>query len=529
MNEDGHTDVASAKRKLKTSVEDIKDIYSKLKGMSDEESLPSWWTDKITLSSNYLDKARDYITNPNESVSEGSFKTTLRPQKKDINKMKVRFKSDPRRVYTLKSVKTGRVGGTSYMFAAPGNRKEHFTPKTWDLANKKGWLSLESVNERKNPKREKTKKSFLKNLQKTEKTIRRIKQFAKSNQWGPISNFVEDDLVYDMTALKNDIDTIISLPIDESVNERSAISLNLWIKEFERLAKKNRMKPVDFIKKHISKRKGMDNQVVKDVLKHFQKKESVNEGSLDWEKNFKWANEKELKVIAKVVHMSNGIAPVIKMSKKKDFKPFIKKAAQKGLGESVNEAYKKIGKKVIKYKDKTGSWNWDIESGIDTDVLDGKTPKIMINYQHKDEKGFPKSGGNFFWLKEKDGTPYTPQKAKAFLNKIAKKNTIEKFLDSIKPSGAGNLVVYKGGKFVRESVNEAVEPTGNIKKVLDVAKNKQAKKIGGTLVDLTTSSMMTQVWDKVNDSSKEKMNKMNTKQLIRLILKLWDRMGTPRV
>ena len=126
------------------------------------------------------------------------------------------------------------------------------------------------------------------------------------------------------------------------------------------------------------------------------------------------------------------------------------------IKESVNEAYKKIGKKVIKYKDKTGSWNWDIESGIDTDVLDGKTPKIMINYQHKDEKGFPKSGGNFFWLKEKDGTPYTPQKAKAFLNKIAKKNTIEKFLDSIKPSGTGNLVVYKGGKFVRESVNEAL-------------------------------------------------------------------------
>ena len=71
MNEDGHTDVASAKRKLKTSVEDIKDIYSKLKGMSDEESLPSWWTDKITLSSNYLDKARDFIMNPTESVNEG--------------------------------------------------------------------------------------------------------------------------------------------------------------------------------------------------------------------------------------------------------------------------------------------------------------------------------------------------------------------------------------------------------------------------------------------------------------------------
>ena len=93
---------------------------------------------------------------------------------------------------------------------------------------------------------------------------------------------------------------------------------------------------------------------------------------------------------------------------------------------------------------------------------------------------------------------------------------------------------HLAGKFIetflkQESVNEAVEQHVNFKKFIYFEKNKQAKKIGGTLVDLTTASMMTQVWDKVNDSSKEKMNKMNTKQLIRLILKLWDRMGTPRV
>ena len=81
----------------------------------------------------------------------------------------------------------------------------------------------------------------------------------------------------------------------------------------------------------------------------------------------------------------------------------------------------------------------------------------------------------------------------------------------------------------QESVNETIEPQGNIKKVLDVAKNKQAKKIGGTLVDGTTANLMTQVWNKVNDRSKEKMNKMNAKQLTNLILKLWDRVGTPRV
>ena len=277
------------------------------------------------------------------------------------------------------------------------------------------------LNERKNPKREKVKKDFKTSLKFAKGVIRKIDTFMKSDDWGVVDGFVTNkrtglaSIVKDMEKSMNQI---IKLPVDESVNEadvsalkakmakqmdmvkkhresmkkhsgkdkdkadralarmkaaqakvddtqdkiigikkesvneRSAISLNLWIKEFERLAKKNRMKPVDFIKKHISKRKGMDNQVVKDVLKHFQKKESVN---------------------------------------------------------------------------------------------------------------------------------------------------------------------------------EAVEPTGNIKKVLDVAKNKQAKKIGGTLVDLTTSSMMTQVWDKVNDSSKEKMNKMNTKQLINLILRMWKAMGTPRV
>ena len=105
----------------------------------------------------------------------------------------------------------------------------------------------------------------------------------------------------------------------------------------------------------------------------------------------------------------------------------------------------------------------------------------------------------------------------------------QKFEKARKANGEQLGYTLTGTSDIKESVNEAVEPTGNIKKVLDVAKNKQAKKIGGTLVDGTTANMMTQVWDKVNDSSKEKMNKMNTKQLINLILKLWDRMGTPRV
>ena len=66
LKEDGHTDEPSAIRKLKTSIEDCQDILKKLESMQ-EEPLPSWWTDKITLASNYLNKARDYLLNTDET------------------------------------------------------------------------------------------------------------------------------------------------------------------------------------------------------------------------------------------------------------------------------------------------------------------------------------------------------------------------------------------------------------------------------------------------------------------------------
>ena len=95
------------------------------------------------------------------------------------------------------------------------------------------------------------------------------------------------------------------------------------------------------------------------------------------------------------------------------------------------------------------------------------------------------------------------------------------FVKEIFPKGAGRKI--------SKAMQKGIEPQGNIKKVLDVAKNQQSKKIGGTLVDLTTANLMTQVWNKVNDSSKEKMNKMNAKQLTNLILRIWKGVGTPRV
>ena len=119
-----------------------------------------------------------------------------------------------------------------------------------------------------------------------------------------------------------------------------------------------------------------------------------------------------------------------------------------------------------------------------------------------------------------------------WMNKIAiSKTYMNSARDYMKnPNESVNEIFPKGaGRKISKAMQKTIEPQGNIKKVLDVAKNKQAKKIGGTLVDGTTANMMTQVWNKVNDSSKEKMNKMNTKQLINLILRMWKAMGTPRV
>ena len=69
VNEDGHTDVPSAIRKLKLSIEDSEELLKKLESMDKESSLPAWWTDKITLASNYLNKSRDYLLNSEISES----------------------------------------------------------------------------------------------------------------------------------------------------------------------------------------------------------------------------------------------------------------------------------------------------------------------------------------------------------------------------------------------------------------------------------------------------------------------------
>ena len=64
VKEDGHQDVSSAIRQCKTITEDAMQIMSKLQGMNPEESLPTWWTNKLAVASNSINKMRDYLLVP---------------------------------------------------------------------------------------------------------------------------------------------------------------------------------------------------------------------------------------------------------------------------------------------------------------------------------------------------------------------------------------------------------------------------------------------------------------------------------
>jgi flagellar hook-basal body complex protein FliE len=76
-----------------------------------------------------------------------------------------------------------------------------------------------------------------------------------------------------------------------------------------------------------------------------------------------------------------------------------------------------------------------------------------------------------------------------------------------------------------ESVNEAVEPKGNMAKIAKVVKDKQATKLSGVMIDMQSANLLMKLWDAVSDKDKEKMNKMNARLLTTVIKKLWSRIN----
>ena len=69
LNEDGHTDVPSSARKMKTIMEDAGQMLIALEQMGDA-SLPTWWLGKLAVASNDLNKLRDYLLLPSDEEEE---------------------------------------------------------------------------------------------------------------------------------------------------------------------------------------------------------------------------------------------------------------------------------------------------------------------------------------------------------------------------------------------------------------------------------------------------------------------------
>ena len=86
IQEDGHVDVASAVRQCKTITEDAMQMLQKLQTMSPEDALPTWWTNKLAVASNSMNKMRDYLLVP--SVSEELDKDDEDTVKTIIGKLK---------------------------------------------------------------------------------------------------------------------------------------------------------------------------------------------------------------------------------------------------------------------------------------------------------------------------------------------------------------------------------------------------------------------------------------------------------
>jgi len=101
IKEDGHTDVPSSKRMAQVISEDAQLIIKELNKKSDEDELPTWWTNKLAVSAHNMNAARDYITdNIKEDLDEAMNPAQIKKLKDSWADIKL---MSPEKVKTLKN------------------------------------------------------------------------------------------------------------------------------------------------------------------------------------------------------------------------------------------------------------------------------------------------------------------------------------------------------------------------------------------------------------------------------------------
>ena len=73
---------------------------------------------------------------------------------------------------------------------------------------------------------------------------------------------------------------------------------------------------------------------------------------------------------------------------------------------------------------------------------------------------------------------------------------------------------------VQEEVEQSISEASALDGINDIVKTKGAKKVNGVMVDMFTASMIQQVYNKVNDANKKKMEKANVQTLVQIAQKV---------
>ena len=146
-------------------------------------------------------------------------------------------------------------------------------------------------------------------------------------------------------------------------------------------------------------------------------------------------------------------------------------------------------------------------------ILEGKDFEPHMMYDPKTGKEYKAEKPEDHERMKKMGyTHEKPEVKEGAENYTMKKGTYTRKVDG----KTADKMKKQGWKLVaREGLEESV-----IADVKDIVAKKQAKKIQGVMVDMFTASAISQIYDKVNDGNKAKMDKLKITKLADLAMKL---------
>ena len=219
LTENGHTDVASMKTKVAIAYKALEKMQGELEKLGDEDSLPTWWTNKVATAVSRIDDMADYIDSQVDEAYQLDEKIKGLVKKAEKSGMPYGIL---KKVYDrgMAAWRTGHRPGTTpqqWAFA----RVNSFVTKskgTWGGADKdlaKQVREVSEVEEKKRPTRKDALKSFLSDPRNPKKqaavqkafpgaratksdkdklrSVLKMEEEKELNEWGEISEKAEYD------------------------------------------------------------------------------------------------------------------------------------------------------------------------------------------------------------------------------------------------------------------------------------------------------------------------------------------------